>query len=71
MCFGADPVSSFLNRLFLPAFALLLPLTLIALVQWCRRDWLIYTVSGIWLLGFVPMMSLADYRHFTVNPRAG
>ena len=71
LCFGADPVSSFLNRLFLPAFALLLPLTLIALVQWCRRDWLIYTVSGIWLLGFVPMMSLADYRHFTVNPRAG
>ncbi len=77
---GADPVAAFYNRLFLPAFALYLPLSLIGIEQLLllvrkERD-LIHRVfmsliAIIIALLYLPMMSLQNYRHFTKAPIEG
>lgn len=76
----ADPIVAFDNRLFLPVFALLLPLVLIGL----GRLLLLYTrertqvfIFSIVLLSFllavffIPQMPLSGYRYFSQNPVAG
>lgn len=76
---SADPVVAFANRLFLPAFVLLLPLSLqgqsILLIKYFGNtrhfNLLMYLTAFIIMLFFVPMTSLIDYRHFTLNPIAG
>ncbi|PWY57505.1 protein LphB [Legionella qingyii] len=80
MLADSDPVVAFDNRLFLPAFALLLPL----LVQGIRRivfacrqkeDFtfalLFYLSFFVFLFLFIPAMSLADYQYFSQNPVKG
>lgn len=80
MLSDSDPVVAFDNRLFLPAFALLLPLVLkgvstIVSVFWQKKDdvsnLLIYWVSFVIALFFIPAKSLADYRYFSENPLRG
>lgn len=71
LCIGADPIVAFYNRLFLPAFVLFLPLTLVSLVKMCHKPWLVYVFSGLFCVFFIPMMSLADYHYFAENPRRG
>lgn len=77
---GASPVVAFDNRLFLPAFALLLPLTLhglsILLYSVTKRtdevmDAWLYLAAFFLIVFAIPMMSLAGYRYFTQNPLAG
>lgn len=77
---GSDPVVAFANRLFLPAFALLLPLTLLGI-----RDTLLWFLKGndgiywgtfyaafsLFLWFFIPAMSLHEYRFFSQNPVKG
>jgi hypothetical protein len=77
---GADPIVAFDNRLFLPAFALLLPLaakgmsTLLTLYFFQQKDVFTFTMyigAFLMLFFFIPMMSLVGYRHFTEQPLAG
>lgn len=76
---NADSVVAFDNRLFLPAYALLLPLALTGLkvgISWWLNDdeglgWLMYLSVFLITLFFIPMMSLAQYRQFSENPVAG
>lgn len=77
---GADPIVAFDNRLFLPAFVLLLPLTLqgifVLLRQLLRRqdevlEFGMFVVAGLLLFFCIPMMSLPAYHHFTENPLRG
>lgn len=80
MLMSSDPVVGFYNRFFLPAFILLLPLSL----QGIDRLVVFYTKvkDSVYYLAFysaafivalflIPKMSLADYRFFTKNPVAG
>ena len=76
---SADPVVAFYNRLFLPAFVLLLPLTLqgiqYVLSRFLGRDeWFdgaIYVCAFFLAFFYIPLMTLGGYRHFTENPVAG
>lgn len=76
---GADPIVAFDNRLFLPAFALLLPLTLKGMATLLtpyfpkKEAFNLAMYFGAFLMAFffIPMLSLAGYRHFTENPLAG
>ncbi len=77
---GADSVVAFANRLFLPAFLLLLPLVLLgvqAITAYFldKKDSLYYSfflaVAFLIAYFFIPTMSLANYRLFTNNPQAG
>lgn len=77
---GADPIVAFDNRLFLPAFALLLPLTFkgmaTLLTPYFQKQKDVFNLAmyfGAFLMAFffIPMLSLAGYRHFTENPLAG
>ncbi|MBN9225719.1 MULTISPECIES: protein LphB [Legionella] len=76
----SDPVVAFENRLFLPAFALLLPLVvqginILGYVLRQKRDsifalfFYLGTLTILFLL--IPKMSLADYRYFSQNPVKG
>ena len=75
----ADPIVAFTNRLFLPAFVLLLPLSLQGLAILISRYFgsvqhfnvLIYGGAFLVAIFFIPMMTLSDYHHFTKNPVAG
>ncbi len=71
LCGTADPIVAFDNRLFLPAFALLLPLAAVGLSQMIQQQWFVYVMSAVLLVFCVPKMSLQDYRYFTTNPLAG
>ena len=71
LCVGADPVVAFANRLFLPAFALCLPVALCGLIQMLNDAWRVYVASAVMLLVFIPMFSLAGYQHFTEQPQSG
>jgi len=80
MLLSADPVVAFDNRLFLPAFALLLPLTLLGIsdaILLClkQRDYVyclsLYIASFCFALFFIPWMTLADYRYFSKSPIEG
>ncbi|VEB34448.1 LphB [Legionella sainthelensi] len=77
---NSDPVVAFDNRLFLPAFVLLLPLALQGIsilinFFWQQRDFVFntffYLVYFSIALFFIPKMSLADYRYFSQNPIRG
>ena len=70
LCIKASPLVAFYNRLFLPAFALFLPLAITGIVRGCKRSALIYVVS-VFLCAFIPMKSLNDYRYFVINPQRG
>lgn len=70
LCARADPIVAFDNRLFLPAFALWLPLTLASLTNYFKQDWKIYAVSLLLFLG-LPKLTLKNYRQFSVNPVQG
>ncbi|KTD11219.1 hypothetical protein [Legionella jamestowniensis] len=80
LLWGADPIVAFANRLFLPVFILLLPLTL----QGMRYSILYFipkndTFCSVYLtiaallfaFLFIPKMTLASYRYFAINPQAG
>lgn len=77
---GADPLVAFFNRLFLPVWILLLPLALLGIAN-CLEYFLqkkdkVYYGSLVFAacfvaFSFIPTMSLADYRYFTLNPQAG
>jgi hypothetical protein len=77
---GADPIVAFNNRLFLPAFALLLPLALVSLIQILNNafpsyrnivPWGTYICSFLIALFFIPMLSLEQLSQFTKNPLQG
>lgn len=80
MLLNADPVVAFDNRLFLPAFVLMLPLTLNGISHilsgyFKKRDnyflGALYVTAFFLALLFIPRMSLADYRYFSQNPIQG
>ncbi|MCW8410122.1 protein LphB [Legionella sp. PATHC035] len=80
MLADSDPVVAFENRLFLPAFALLLPLVvqgISTLVYAFRRKrdstfrLVFYLSTLVILFLLIPKMSLADYRYFSQNPVRG
>ena len=77
---GADPIVAFDNRLFLPAFVLLLPLTVkglsVVVARYLEKydevfDVVMYLLASLFAFFFIPMMSLTGYHHFTENPVAG
>ncbi|MDR3503811.1 MAG: protein LphB [Legionella sp.] len=76
MLTDADPIVAFDNRLFLPAFALLLPLALQG-VNWLVSRYVQDSVLALYVLFlgivlmFIPKMSLSDYRYFSQNPLKG
>jgi len=76
----ADPVSAFENRLFLPVFALLLPLAFLGTsIIWAwifpEKNSVFHislSISAVWIaFFFIPILNLPNYRHFTLNPQAG
>lgn len=77
---GADPVVAFANRLFLPAFILLLPLTLQGIMDLIRYflpkksalfdTYLVVSVL-LFAIFFIPKMTLTSYRSFAINPQEG
>lgn len=80
MLWRADAIVAFDNRLFLPAFTLLLPLMLNGVFWYTscicnvskKRFW--PTVDFLFLavvLLFIPKMTLAEYRYFSENPQRG
>lgn len=80
MLADSDPVVAFENRLFLPAFVLLLPLVLqgIYLVvcrYWKQKDNLLYffcyLIFTLVIFCFIPSMSLASYRYYSQYPVRG
>ncbi|CZG10593.1 TPA: protein LphB [Legionella pneumophila] len=80
MLVNADPIVAFDNRLFLPAFALMLPLTLngisyLLLSYFKKQDnyfrAALYVSSFFLALLFIPKMSLDAYRYFSQNPVHG
>ncbi|KTD06222.1 LphB [Legionella gratiana] len=80
MLVNSDPIVAFDNRLFLPAFALLLPLALLGISTlvdafWQKRDFvfntLFYLIYFTVVFFFIPKMSLSDYRYFYQNPIRG
>lgn len=77
---NADPVSAFANRLFLPVFILLLPLAFLGLSNLWNYflqeknevyDFNLLLSAFLVAFFFIPSMSLASYRFFTINPQAG
>lgn len=77
---GADPVSAFANRLFLPAFVLLLPLALqglqILTSHYLKREnevfsTAMYLASFLLAFFFLQPTSLAGLRYAIQNPLAG
>ncbi|KTD66197.1 hypothetical protein [Legionella spiritensis] len=77
---GADSVVAFANRLFLPAFLLLLPLSVAGLnglvCKFIAEKGPVYTfamaLAVFWVsFFFIPKTGLAGFRFFTENPRAG
>ncbi len=77
---GADPIVAFDNRLFLPSFALLLPLALlglsVALKYWLKKDDVVldialYMMATFLLFFCIPHMGLKAFRQYTTNPVAG
>lgn len=76
---GADPVVAFDNRLFLPAYALLLPaatcgfvqlLTTYVLKKDVNPEGPMYVIALIMVL-FIPTLNLSSYRQYTINPMSG
>ena len=77
---GSLPIAAFDNRLFLPAFTLLLPLVLVGMMRLTsyflkQQDEVFYGAlvleALLFAFFFIPVMSLTEYRYFTDNPKAG
>ena len=78
---NASELVAFDNRLFLPAFALLLPLSLQGLTitletvflkfNLKRRGLALYVCAITIIILFIPMLTLNGYAQFTHNPLAG
>lgn len=77
---NADPVSAFDNRLFLPAFVLLLPPSLWGLSKlvgyfFPQKDGFYTSCLVVCILGialfFLQPLSLTNYRSFTQSPQSG
>lgn len=74
---SSDTIVSFDNRLFLPAFLLILPLALYGLTliitKWSgQENTAIVTISAFLVVFFsLPAFNLKQYRAFTQNPQAG
>jgi hypothetical protein len=76
---GADPIVAFDHRLFLPAFALLLPLALVGVSRLYTRyfqqeeidSFVVYLGGLLIAFFFIPMMTVGEYRDFTEHPLAG
>lgn len=73
----ADPIVAFENRLFLPAFQFLLPLAVLGLSGVTdyfaeEKEGKIFAICAF-LTGFffLPVMSVAEYQFFSINPQAG
>jgi len=80
MLANSDPVVAFANRLFLPAIALLFPLSLLGLkliiMKYTEKQdsffyLTFYIVSFLMAFFFIPGMSWQGYRFFSDNPVAG
>ena len=80
MLIDADPVVAFANRLFLPAFALLLPLAvqgISTILLWYLQErdtgflYCFYFLVGCATWFFIPRMTLAEYRYFSETPIKG
>lgn len=80
MLINSDPIVAFDNRLVLPAWMLLLPLSvqgisILLLVYLKQKDHIhtscLFFVSFIFAWLFIPMMSLADYHYFSKRPVLG
>lgn len=76
----AEPFSAYFNRLFLPAFALILPLSLQGLMRFLDKylperneiyAFTLYIIAGNIAFFFIPAMSLKAYRTFTINLQQG
>ncbi len=73
----ADPIVAFDNRLFLPAFVLLLPLVLqgidVIILWYMKRkeDKLLVLFFILTFFFFIPSMTLGDYRYFSQDPVKG
>ncbi|MBA2648613.1 MAG: protein LphB [Legionella sp.] len=76
----ADTIVAFDNRLFLSAFALLLPLTIkgmsdsLLMILKHRDGYYFLCLCLVFICFaklFIPTLSLAQYRQFTINPKAG
>lgn len=76
----ADPVSAFENRLFLPVFVLLLPLTFLGLSTVCKRilqrsdsvhTFSLFTTAFFLVFMFLPKFTLGNFRYYAINPQAG
>jgi hypothetical protein len=70
LCLGADPIVAFENRLFLPAWALFLPCSLLGLQYCLTKSWQV-SLAALCLLAVEPFYSYAQYQQFTKNPQAG
>ncbi|WP_419420895.1 protein LphB [Legionella sp. D16C41] len=79
---SADPIVAFENRLFLPAFILLLPLSLKGIgiiVNYFLENGsqdnyfhFIVIIIAIWIgFFFIPALSLSNLAYFTINPQRG
>lgn len=70
---GADPLVAFANRLFLPAFILLLPLAFLGLARWVGAVSPMNLGLSAGLVAFfcIPSMSLHEYEQFAHNPSSG
>ncbi len=80
MLINSEPIVAFDNRLFLPAFALLLPLALqgmdiLLFTYWPKKENIFYFCLSLFFLGtvffFIPGMTLDGYRYFSQNPLKG
>lgn len=80
MLIGSDTVAASFNRLFLPAFVLLLPLSLkglseLILMHLKKKDetyhWALSLGSACVALLFIPASNLDGYRYFSNNPVKG
>lgn len=76
LLWSADPVVAFDNRLFLPAFALLLPLFVVGLQQGIgalksKGDSFFYLWLYLCCLFCIPWMTFGDYQYFSQNPQRG
>lgn len=78
---NASDLVAFDNRLFLPVFALLLPLSVQGIAQInlffytkygvFKSSWMMYCVGFFVVVCFIPMLTLKGYQNFSQNPLAG
>lgn len=69
----ADPIVAFDNRLFLPVFALFLPVAFLGMHRLLNNNSTLmnYSVALLFTLCFIPMKTIHGYRYFALMPQAG